>query len=343
MIREAIAKLVDRRNLDQEEAEEVMHEIMLGKATSSQIGAFIVALRMNQETPAVIAACARVMRDYAIKVETAQTPLIDTCGTGGDGAGTFNVSTVVAFVAAGAGVAVAKHGNRSVSSRCGSADVLEALGASIDLGPEAIGRCLDQVGIGFLFAPRLHPAMKHAAAPRREIGVRTIFNLLGPLTNPASASIQLLGVYNPGLTETMAQVLNLMGTQSAMVVHGADGLDELSVTGVNKITRLRNGTISTCHLDPQDVGLPRAGLSSLRGGLPQENAGILRSLLQGEKGAKRDTVLLNAAAALMAADRAADFRQGLSLAAESIDSGRALDKLERFITFSRDQEKPDDS
>jgi len=343
MIREAIAKLIERKNLTSEEAEAVMQEIMLGEATPSQIGAFLIALRMKRETAEEIAGCAKAMRANAIKVETRQNPVVDTCGTGGDGAGTFNVSTVVAFVVAGAGVAVAKHGNRSVSSRCGSADVLEALGAQIELGPDEIARCLDEIGIGFLFAPRLHPAMKFAATPRREIGVRTIFNLLGPLTNPASASIQLLGVYDPTLTETMAEVLGLLGIHSALVVHGAGGLDELSTLGAGKITQLQEGKITTYYLDPQELGLPPAEPASLKGGLPEENARIARDLLQGEKGARRDTVLLNAAAALLAAGKAADFREGLSLAAESIDSGEALHKLEQFIHLSRSLGRENDS
>lgn len=343
MIREAIAKLIERKNLTSEEAEAVMQQIMLGEATPSQIGAFLIALRMKQETAEEIAACARVMRAHAIKVDTRQNPVVDTCGTGGDGSGTFNVSTVVAFVVAGAGVAVAKHGNRSVSSRCGSADVLEALGAHIELGPDEIARCLDEIGIGFLFAPRLHPAMKFAATPRREIGIRTIFNLLGPLTNPASASIQLLGVYGPTLTETMAEVLGLLGVHGALVVHGAGGLDELTTTGPAKVTQLREGKITTYYLDPQELGLPAAEPDSLKGGLPEENATIARDLLQGEKGARRDTVLLNAAAALLAAGKVADFREGLSLAAESIDSGEALRKLEQFIHLSRSLGRENDS
>ena len=264
---------------------------------------------------------------------------MDTCGTGGDGVSTFNISTVVAFVLAGAGVAVAKHGNRSVSSRCGSADVLEALGVKIELGPEEIARCLDEIGIGFLFAPRLHPAMKYALPPRREIGIRTIFNILGPLANPASASIQLLGVYDPRLTETIAQVLSLLGTRRALVVHGADGLDELSTTGTNKVTQLHNGEITTYYLDPKQLGLPSAKLAQLKGGLPEENARIVRALLQGEKGAKRDIVLLNAAAGFLAAEKVADFKEGLSLAAESIDSGRALNKLEQLIHLSQSLER----
>jgi anthranilate phosphoribosyltransferase len=334
MIREAIAKLIEKESLRSDEAEGVMQEIMAGEATPSQIGAFLIALRMKQETAEEIVGCARAMRAHAIKVATKRSPVVDTCGTGGDGASTFNVSTVVAFVIAGAGVAVAKHGNRSVSSRCGSADVLEALGARIELAPDDIARCLDETGIGFLFAPSLHPAMKHAAAPRREIGARTIFNVLGPLTNPASASIQLLGVYDPRLTETLAQVLGTMGTEAALVVHGADGLDELSTTGINKVTQLQQGSLKTYYLDPQEMGLPRADLNSLKGGLPEDNARIMKGLLEGDKGSKRDMALLNAAAALLAAGKAADFKEGLGLAAESIDSGRALHKLDEFILAS---------
>ncbi len=339
MIREAIAKLIEKESLNSAEAEAVMQEIMLGEATPSQISAFLTGLRMKGETAEEIAGCARAMRAHATKVVTKQNPLMDTCGTGGDGLSTFNISTVVAFVIAGAGVAVAKHGNRSVSSRCGSADVLETLGVRIDLGPDEIGRCLDETGIGFLFAPRLHPAMKYALTPRQEIGIRTIFNVLGPLTNPASASIQLLGVYDPRLTETMAQVLGLLGSYHALVVHGADGLDELSTTGINKVTQLHNGKITTYYLDPQELGLPSAELAQLKGGLPEENAKIMRALLRGEKGAKRDIVLLNAAAGLLTAEKAADFKEALSLAAESIDSGGALNKLEQLIHLSQSLER----
>ncbi len=339
MIKEAIARLVEKESLSSGQTEAVMQEIMLGEATPSQIGAFIIALRMKGETAEEIAGCARTMRAHATKVLTRQNRLVDTCGTGGDGVSTFNISTVVAFVIAGAGVAVAKHGNRSVSSRCGSADVLETLGVRIELGPEEIGRCLDEIGIGFLFAPRLHPAMKYALTPRREIGIRTIFNVLGPLTNPASASIQLLGVYDSRLTETMAQVLSLLGTYRALVVHGADGLDELSTTGINKVTQLHKGEVTTYYLDPKELGLPQAGLTQLKGGLPEENARIMKALLQGEKGAKRDIVLLNAAAGLLAAEKVADFPEGLRLAAESIDSGRALNKLEQLIRLSQSYAK----
>lgn len=335
MIRETIAKLVERNNLGQEEAEAVMGEIMRGEASPSQIAAFLTALRMKGETVEEIAGCAKAMRAHSLKVETRRTLVVDTCGTGGDGSNTFNISTITAFAVAGAGLSVAKHGNRSVSSHCGSADLLEALGVKIDLAPEQIARCLDEIGIGFLFAPRLHPAMKHAATPRREMGLRTIFNLLGPLTNPASASIQLLGVYSPHLTDPIAKVLYLLGTSRVMVVHGADGIDELSTTGSNKVTELRNGEIKTYFLNPHQMGLPLTELLQLKGGTPEENAEIARRLLQGEKGPRRDVVLLNAAATLVIAGKAADFGSGLAEAAESIDSGAAWQKLEQLIQLSQ--------
>jgi anthranilate phosphoribosyltransferase len=338
-IREAIAKLVVKSDLSQSEAEAVMHEIMSGEATPSQIGAFVTALRMKGETAEEIAGCARAMRARGTKVVTGKRPLVDTCGTGGDSAQTFNVSTAVAFVIAGAGVAVAKHGNRSVSSRCGSADVLEALGVRIELSPEQMARCIDEIDIGFLFAPLLHPAMKHAALPRQEIGVRTIFNILGPLTNPASASVQLLGVYDSGLVETMARVLDILGVSSALVVHGAGGLDELSLAGSNKVAYLDSGKITTYYVDPLELGLPVVESVQIRGGLPEENAKAIRALLGGEKGAKRDTVLLNAAAGLTAAGKAATFKEGLDLAAEIIDAGRALEKVDQLVYLSQSMEK----
>jgi len=335
MIRQAIAKLVEAENLNQEEAEVVMEEIMRGGATPSQISAFLIALRMKGETAEEIAGCATAMRAYTLRVKPRQSRLIDTCGTGGDGVGTFNISTAVAFVLAGVGLVVAKHGNRSVSSRCGSADLLQALGVSIDLDPEQIARCIDEIGIGFLFAPRLHLAMKYAMIPRQEIGIRTIFNLLGPLTNPASASIQLLGVCRPELTETLAQVLHTLGASSALVVHGADGLDELSTTGINKLTQLCYGKIKTYWLDPQQLGLPKASVNELCGGLPEENRAIMTALLQGERGPKRDVVLLNAAAGLVIGGKAEDFKSGLDLAAKAIDSGQAMNKLEQLIQLSQ--------
>ncbi len=336
MIREAIARVVEGKNLTQDESEGVMGEIMEGKATPSQIGAFLAALRMKGETVEEIAGCARAMRGHAFRVNTQQSHLIDTCGTGGDGSGTFNISTAAALVVAGAGIPVAKHGNRAMSSHCGSADILEGLGVKIDLSPEAAGHCIDEIGIGFLFAPRLHPAMKYAAIPRREIGVRTIFNLLGPLTNPASASRQLLGVYDASLTEPIAEVLRLLGCQHALVVHGDGRLDELSTTGVNKLTQLRDGTVKTFSLDPRELGLPRAAAEQLRGGTVEENVRIVQGVLQGEEGAPRDVVLLNTSAALIVAEEAASFETGLKIAAEVIDSGKALAKLHQLVEMSQD-------
>jgi anthranilate phosphoribosyltransferase len=335
MIRESIARLVERADLEQSEAEAVMYEIMSGEATPVQIGAFATALRMKGETAGEIAGCARAMRAKCVRVVTATKPLMDTCGTGGDGAGTFNVSTAVALVIAGAGVPVAKHGNRSVSSRCGSADVLEALGVRIDLKPQQMARCIDEAGIGFLFAPLLHPAMKHAALPRREIGIRTIFNILGPLTNPASASSQLLGVYDPSLVETMAEVLDILGVHSALVVHGAGGLDELSLSGTNRVTRLRGGKLDSFCVDPRDLGLPLAESTEIRGGSPEENAAMMKAVLGGVRGAVRDTVLLNAAAGLVAAERADGFEEARGLAVRSIDSGAALGKLDSLVNLTQ--------
>ncbi len=333
MIREAIAKLIEKNDLAESEAEAVMHQIMHGEATPSQIGAFLTALRMKGETVDEITGCARAMRANAITIITNQKLLVDTCGTGGDSTGTFNISTIVSLVVAGTKLAVAKHGNRSVSSRCGSADLLETLGVKIDLGPEEVARCIDEVGIGFLFAPRFHPAMKYASAPRREMGIRTIFNLLGPLTNPASASVQLMGIYAPELTETLAQVLDSLGTHQAMVVHGG-GLDELSTTATNRISQLTNGQVTTYYLDPSELGLPPTRLEELKGGAPRENAKIALNLLRGEPGAKRDIVLLNAAAALVTAGKAKDFKAGVAIATESIDGGQALNKLEELIHLS---------
>jgi anthranilate phosphoribosyltransferase len=260
---------------------------------------------------------------------------VDTCGTGGDGSGTFNISTTVAFVAAGAGLAVAKHGNRSVSSRCGSADLLQALGVNLELSPEQVAQCIDEVGIGFLFAPKLHPAMKYALAPRREIGLRTIFNILGPLSNPAQAKRQLLGVYDSNLTELMAEVLRALGAEHAFVVHGADGLDELSVTGANKVSHLYHNDIETYYLNPEELGLPRARLSDLAGGTVEDNAETTKALLEGKRGPKRDVVLLNTAAVLIAGDKASSFSEGLVLAAEAIDNGSAQRKLYQLVEFSR--------
>lgn len=333
MIKEAISKLIEKEDLAESEAEAVIHQIMQGDATTSQIGAFLTALRMKGETIAEITGCARAMRSNAIHVTTNQELLLDTCGTGGDSAGTFNISTAISLIAAGTGVAVAKHGNRSVSSRCGSADLFEALGVKIDLGPEGVAKCIDEIGIGFLFAPLFHPAMKYAAAPRREIGIRTIFNILGPLANPAAVSAQLVGVYAPELTESIAKVLDSLGIHQAIVVHGG-GLDELSTTSTNKVSHLANGQITTYYFDPGELGFPPASLEELTGGTPQENAKIVLGLLHGESGAKRDIVLLNTAGALVAAGKVKDFKTGTAIAAESIDSGQALKKLEQLIRLS---------
>jgi len=334
-MKEVIGKLLNRQDLSLGEAEDTMDAIMSGKATAAQIGAFLAALRMKGESVAEIAGCARSMRRNAVRVPiNREGPIVDTCGTGGDRSGTFNISTVAAFVVAGAGMAVAKHGNRSVSSRCGSADVLEALGVNLQLTPEQVGHCIDEIGIGFLFAPNFHPAMKHAIGPRRELGARTVFNILGPLTNPAFATHQLLGVYDPTLTEVMANVLAEMGSKAAYVVYGAGGLGELSTTGVNRVSRLYNRRVSTFALDPVELGLPRAALEDLRGGDAAENALICRRILSGaERGPRRDVVLLNAAAAL--ATESGDLPAGLSRARVSIDSGAALGKLDALIALSR--------
>ena len=335
-IKGAIAKLIDRQNLTEEEAETAMSQIMQGTATAAQIGAFVTALRMKGESIAEITGCARAMRRSAIAVIPARNEnLVDTCGTGGDGAGTFNISTTAAFVVAGCGQPVAKHGNRSVSSKSGSADVLEALGVNLDLSPQQVADCIDQVGLGFLFAPKLHPAMKHAIGPRRELAVRTIFNILGPLTNPANASSQLLGVFDPELTEPLAYVLASLGTRAALVVHGSGGLDELTTIGPSRVSELRDGKVHTYQLDPCSLGFAHAPFSDLVGGSAQENALITSVILKGEdRSARRDTVLLNAAAALLASGKAVDLQDGIQLARQSIDSGSAMHVLESLIEFT---------
>ncbi len=335
-IREAIAALLDGRSLSEEEAQSVMTQIMQGQATPAQIGAFLTAMRIKGETVAELTGCARAMRYSAIHVRPRrQDILVDTCGTGGDGSGTFNISTAAAFVVAGAGQPVAKHGNRSISSRSGSADVMEALGVQLDLTAEQLAACIDEVGIGFLFAPLLHPAMKHAIGPRRELGVRTIFNVLGPLTNPAGAAVQVLGVYTAALTEMLAQVLASLGCRAAFVVHGASGMDELTTCGPNRVSALRDGHIETYTLDPTELGFAVASPDDLRGGDAQENAAIIRGILSGTlHGPPRDVVLLNAAAALVAAGRVTNFDEGIRLARHSIDSGAAQRVLAQLIEFT---------
>ncbi|MBI1734677.1 MAG: anthranilate phosphoribosyltransferase [Candidatus Rokubacteria bacterium] len=344
MITEAIRALIDRRDLTRIEAAGAMDAIMSGAATNAQIAAFLVALRMKGETVEELIGFAQVMRQKAVKVRahgeeigltgTDREMLIDTCGTGGDAAGTFNVSTATAFVVAGTGLKVAKHGNRSVSSLCGSADVVETLGISLDLTPAKVARCIDEVGIGFLYAPLLHTAMKHVMAARREMGVRTVFNMLGPLTNPASANAQVIGVYSASLTEPLARVLAELGTYRAFVVHGSDNLDEISNTGDSKISEVREGVVRTYTVRPEDFGLARAAITDLQGGDREQNAEIIRDILAGKPGPKRDIVLMNAAAALVAGAKARDLRDGVERAARSIDTGAARKKLDELVALS---------
>ncbi|MDN5326701.1 MAG: anthranilate phosphoribosyltransferase [Moorella sp. (in: firmicutes)] len=333
MLKAQISKVVAGQHLSEAEAAEAMDTIMAGEATPAQIAAFLTALRLKGETVDEITGFARSMRRRAVPLATSHRVFVDTCGTGGDGRQTFNISTTAAFVVAGAGVAVAKHGNRSVSSRCGSADMLEALGIKVDLPPEAVARCLDEVGMAFLFAPVFHGAMKYAAGPRREIGIRTAFNLLGPLTNPAGAPCQLVGVYDPDLTETVAAVLGRLGSSRAYVVHGSDGLDEVTTTGPSKITCLDKDGIRTYTFNPEDAGLPRATLADLAGGTATDNAAIARAVLSGTRGPARDVVLINAAFALLAAGAAGTLRQALALAESSIDSGAAAAKLQAMAAW----------
>ncbi|MBE3582342.1 MAG: anthranilate phosphoribosyltransferase [Thermoanaerobacteraceae bacterium] len=334
LLSEYIHKVVAGHSLTEAEAEKAMEVIMGGQATPAQIGAFLTALRLKGETVEEITGFARTMRRLAEPLHSRQRVLVDTCGTGGDGRHTFNISTAAAFVVAGAGVPVAKHGNRSVSSRAGSADVLEALGVRVDLPPAAVEACLEKVGIGFLFAPAFHKAMKHAAGPRREIGIRTVFNLLGPLTNPAGAPYQLVGVYGPELTETVASVLGRLGCRRAFVVHGSDGLDEITITGPTKITCLEDGSLATFLFDPEEVGIKPVGLQELLGGTAADNAEIIRGVLEGRPGPARDVVVVNAAFALMAAGAAASVGEGMQLAAESIDTGAAYDKLAALVNLT---------
>jgi anthranilate phosphoribosyltransferase len=332
MIREAIDAIVNEgRSLSEEEAAAVMEEIMSGQATPAQLGAFLVALRLKGETVEEIAGMARVMRAKALRVPFEGPSLLDTCGTGGDRMGTFNVSTAAAFVAAGAGAIVAKHGNRAMTSHCGSADVLEALGAKIDLAPEGVAHCLREVGVGFMFAPAFHPAMRFAAGPRREIGVRSVFNILGPLTNPAGASSQVLGVADAAIGEKMIEVLGRLGCRHALVVHGEDGLDEMTLGGPTLVYELKGGDIRSYRVTPEEVGVRRASGQAVKGGSPEQNAATMRAVFGGETGPLRDIVLLNSAAALVAADKAATLAEGVPLAARAIDSGAAGEKLGRFI------------
>jgi anthranilate phosphoribosyltransferase len=338
-IQRAIDVLGRFGHLQAEEAEAVMEQIMSGDATEAQIGAYLMALRMKGETPEEITGSARAMRSKAtmVPVNLDRDKLLDTCGTGGDRSGTFNISTTTAFVCAGAGMSVAKHGNRAATSKAGSADVLGALGLNLELTPEQVGQCVDEVGIGFLFAVKLHPAMRYAIGPRRQMRIRTIFNILGPLTNPAGAGRQLMGVFAADLTDLLAHVLKNLGSKSAMVVSGYGGLDELTVTGPNRISHLKDdGSIETYELDPFKLGFEGATIQQLQGGEPEENAQILRGVLERKvNGPKRDIVLLNTGAALWAAGKVDNIEEGINFASESIDSGAAVKKLDELIEMSQ--------
>lgn len=329
-----IEKLQRRVDLTVEEAAGAMEAIMDGRAQPSQIAGFLVGLAMKGERPDEIVGLARTMRQRATRLSRSYQPVFDTCGTGGDGADTFNVSTVAALVLAASGVRVAKHGNRSASSRCGSADLFEALGVNVAATPAQVERCLDGAGIAFLFAQVFHPSMKHAAPTRRELGVRTAFNLLGPLTNPAGASRQLVGVPRPELTELVARSLAKLGAERAWVVHGADGLDEISTTGYTKVSECRNGAVNTFYLHPGDVGIAKSAPAALRGGDATENAAISRAILSGQAGGPRDIVLLNAGASLLIAGKVATIPEGIAMAAEAVDSGRAALVLEQLVRLS---------
>jgi len=333
MIKEAINLLVNNISLTEPEMALCMGDIMEGKAADSQIGAVLTALRVKGETVEEITGAARMMRKMATTIK-APEGVLDTCGTGGDMSHTFNISTTTAFVVAGAGTPVAKHGNRSVSSQSGSADVLEALGVKIDLAPDRVEKCLFETGFGFLFAPLFHPAMKYAIGPRREMGIRTIFNILGPITNPAGAKRQILGVFAGKLTDILAQVLGNLGAVDAIVVHGEDGLDEVSLSGKTRVARFRDGKVVNFHIQPEDFGIWRSDIDSIRGGDKEENAAITLSVLRGEKGPKRDIILMNSAVALIAAGKSTDFKTAFSMAAASIDSGMALKKLEEVKKVS---------
>ena len=333
-IREAIDKLVNRVNLSEAETIDVMNQIMTGEATPLQVAAFLTALRMKGESVEEITGAARVMREKAHRVNVGSKTVLDTCGTGGDQKGTFNISTTAAFVLAGAGVNVAKHGNRSVSSQSGSADVLGALGVKVDAPKERVEQCIAKIGIGFLFAPLLHEAMKYAVQPRRDIGIRTIFNILGPLTNPAMASHQLIGIYSGELVGMIAHVLKNLGSVRAMVVHGLEGLDEISLCGPTKVAELRDGQVKEYTIEPEQFGLQRCRLEELRGGSAEQSAVIVKGVLEGKPGPARNVVLLNGGAALYVSGSAATMQDGIRLAAESIDSGKARQKLEQLVEMT---------
>jgi anthranilate phosphoribosyltransferase len=340
VIQAALERLLEGRDLTREEARSVMEEVMRGEATPAQIGGFLVALRLKGETADEIAGCAEAMRAHVLSVRPARDDLVDTAGTGGDGARTFNISTAAALVAAAAGAGVAKHGNRAVSSSSGSADVLEALGFNLELDAAQIERSIDELGFGFLFAPAHHPAMRHAAPVRRELATRTVFNVLGPLTNPAGARAQVVGVYSPDLVPTVAEVLSRLGARRAFVVHGAGGIDELSPAGPNLVCEVNEGRVRRREIDPRDFGVPRCEPGELVGGLPADNAATVREIFAGARGPKRESVLLNAGGAIAAGGHAGDLRDGYALAAEAVDSGAAGERLEALIAFSQANSTP---
>jgi anthranilate phosphoribosyltransferase len=339
VIKEAIETAVNGRSLTFEQATTVMEEIMIGEATPAQVAAFVTALRIKGETADEIAGLATVMQAKATPVQVTP-PVVDTCGTGGDGSSSFNISTTAAFIVAGAGLKVAKHGNRAMSSQCGSADVLEALGVKIDLGAEAVAQCLETVGIGFMFAPIFHPAMKYAVAPRREIGIRTVFNILGPLTNPAKARFQVIGVPSKELGEKIASVLHRLGTEHSLVVHGIDGMDEISISRKSLVWDVnQHRVLPPYEVSPDDFGFMKASVTQIKGGTARQNAKILRSILSGEVGVRRNIVVMNAAAALVAGNQASDLKEGAYIAEKTIDSGKALAKLDELIKLSRNLNK----
>jgi anthranilate phosphoribosyltransferase len=335
VILQALTQLLDRRDLSREDARESMNTIMRGDATQAQIAGFLIALRAKGETADEIAGCAEAMREHVLAVRPQREDLVDTAGTGGDGMRTLNISTAAALVAAAAGAGVAKHGNRAVSSASGSADVLEALGFQLDLEPERVARSIDDLGFGFLFAPTHHPAMRHAAPVRRELATRTVFNVLGPLTNPAGARAQVVGVYSSELVRTIADVLLQLGARRAFVVHGAGGIDELSPVGPSRVCEVVDGRVRERTVDPEELGIERCGIDELAGGSPQENAAAIRKVFEGERGAKRDAVLMNAAGAIAASGHADDLREGIAFAREALDSGAAIARLDELVAFSK--------
>ena len=335
MIHELMARVLDGHDLTRTEARDAMHEIMRGEATQAQIAGFLIALRAKGETADEIAGCAEAMREHVLPVQPKRDDLVDTAGTGGDGKRTLNISTAAALVAAAAGAGVAKHGNRAASSQTGSADVLEALGFELALAPERIAQSIDELGFGFMFAQAHHPAMKHAGPVRRELGTRTVFNVLGPLTNPARARAQVVGVYSPGLVRPVAEALGQLGAHRAFVVHGAGGIDELSPVGPNEICEVVDGGVRERVIDPEELGVARASLDELHGGTPEENAAAIRRIFAGERGGARDAVLLNAAGAIAAGGHAEDLREGIEIAREALDSGAAAARLDELVEFSR--------